>query len=247
MKKTVFIFMFFVILYGCKETDDPITQGEMTPYALEINEGLDIERPIDSYNYPITPGMPEWNELKTSEELFNACQIDAAITKRMSTEALAQALIEWPFIVEAAGLPNYIPYLESKLNCYIELRKRSDVASVLARYHTSFTSLYTGKQVYLVYEGFTAICAQPEYVSQYTMEESKAMLAHMLEYFSDPEISTYYTAWYFAYLGGRILEKWSYPDENIRNIIDSSMITGLPYFTSEEKELIFDAIREFLK
>ena len=246
MKRTIFILMFFAILYGCKETDDPITQGEMRPYALEINEGLDIERPIDSYNYPITPGMPEWNELKTSEELFNACQIDAAITKRMSTEALVQALIEWPFIVEAAALPNYIPYLESKLNCYIELRKRSDVASVLARYHTSFTSLYTGKQVYLVYEGFTAICAQPEYVSQYTMEESKAMLAHMLGYLSDPERSTY-SACYFAYLGGRILEKWSNSDENIRNIIDSCMTTGLPFISSEEKELIFEAIREFLK
>jgi len=53
-----------------------------------------MERPSDSYNYPVYPGMKEWGNFKTNKEMLEACQVPAKTLKKMSTQAVIQALWE---------------------------------------------------------------------------------------------------------------------------------------------------------
>jgi len=50
----------------------------------------------EPYNFPVKPGVPEWNDLKTEEERINAVQIPESILKCLTDEALLQTCIDCP-------------------------------------------------------------------------------------------------------------------------------------------------------
>jgi hypothetical protein len=100
-------------------------------------EIMNMERPKDSYNYPVYPGMEEWAKLSTGEELTEACQIPENVLKTMSTQAVIQALWEHPLLVEIFHRHQYQLDFESAFpqnNAYRELCTRNDVGiSLLER------------------------------------------------------------------------------------------------------------------
>lgn len=85
----------------------------------------------DKYNYPIKPGTPEWNNIRSTDSLFLVSQIPDPILKRISTDALVQSCIENPLKLFQFAFSSRIQgrdELFRRLNCFQELIKRPDGA-----------------------------------------------------------------------------------------------------------------------
>lgn len=48
------------------------------------------------YNWPLRPGMPEWKDLKTHDEMLEALKIPAKTLQKMTTKNLALTCLSYP-------------------------------------------------------------------------------------------------------------------------------------------------------
>lgn len=111
--------------------------GDYKSTVLYKRCGMVMDCPEDVYNYPVYPGTEEWAEIESGPEMREACQVPADTVKRLSTQALIQALWEHP--VALIGMIDFAPFnyqhtfnLEfPHLNAYNELCTRPDAAASL--------------------------------------------------------------------------------------------------------------------
>lgn len=93
------------------------------------------------YQYPITPADEEWADFKTSQEMYDACQIPDNVLTRMTTEALLETVLNYPFLGTYKGYDDYetaAGYLCGQFNGLEELLARDDLTeTLLARYAKS--------------------------------------------------------------------------------------------------------------
>lgn len=87
MKKIIFCFVLFSLLFGC--SDDPKNDDIIS---------CEIPNCEDAYDYPIKPGTDEWKQLKTHDEMVAACQIPDDILNNMSTEGLIESVLNNPLL-----------------------------------------------------------------------------------------------------------------------------------------------------
>lgn len=118
--KTLILIMLYTCIQGCsKSTVDPICY---------------LNKPRDTYKYPILPRSPEWALLNTSEEMDSVLQIPNQILKSISTEGLVETSLHYPRFSDLYFSDDYqraFNIIESHFNGFQELLKRSDAASVL--------------------------------------------------------------------------------------------------------------------
>lgn len=65
--------------------------------SIDIGEISTITTP---YEYPITPFMDEWKNFESHTEMIAACQIPEDILKNLSTEALAETVMNYPLLTD---------------------------------------------------------------------------------------------------------------------------------------------------
>lgn len=68
---------------------------------------MNMPRPECSYNYPVLPGMDAWAKFTTTQAMIDACQVPEAVLKCQSTQALMEALWEYPFFFEITFRHNH--------------------------------------------------------------------------------------------------------------------------------------------
>ncbi|GHT58233.1 hypothetical protein AGMMS50239_02410 [Bacteroidia bacterium] len=144
-------FIMFIAFLACSEnaslekeeqTEEEQTEEEVqTPSEPKYKDliqdklgSMNMPRPADSYNYPVYPGMEEWAQFKTVWEMVNACQVPEDILKTMSTQAVIQAIWEYPFLFDILHRFEYQSDFEGtflKNNAYNELIKRTDAGTAL--------------------------------------------------------------------------------------------------------------------
>ena len=90
--------------------------------------------PIDlSYEYPIKTGTPEWKE-SNYRELVDLLQIPEEILYNLTTEALIETVLDYPFIVNLFLFNSYEDGFKATLSDFNGLRelvRRDDAASKL--------------------------------------------------------------------------------------------------------------------
>jgi hypothetical protein len=123
-------------------------------YEELIQARLDSEmpRPDDSYNYPVYPGMPEWSEFKTTEEMVAAIQVPENILKKMSTQAVIQAIWEYPLWFDVLCRLQYQLDFDGEFsnnNAYKELIKRADAGTSLLERLNSINLVITKRDTNL--------------------------------------------------------------------------------------------------
>ena len=135
MKKINYFLFIFLLFFAC---DNVLELGDNTFYYKELfKENLDymnMPRPTDSYNYPIYPGMTEWANFATGQQMVDACQIPKNTLSKMSTQAIIQAIWEYPLLHEIFHRYQYqsdLVSLFSTNNAYVELTQRKDAGSAL--------------------------------------------------------------------------------------------------------------------
>jgi hypothetical protein len=48
------------------------------------------------FDFPLKPGSAKWQELKSVQDMYNACQVPTAILSNLSTKALIQTCLNYP-------------------------------------------------------------------------------------------------------------------------------------------------------
>src|SRR5574339_653333 len=79
------------------------------------------------YDYPIKPGTDEWKNLRSQDEMIEACQIPAELLKKLTTEALVISCLRYPLYPQINAynsIQHGFDRLASKFNGFQELQKR---------------------------------------------------------------------------------------------------------------------------
>jgi len=170
--KTIYYFLLFcclVFAVSCNtasvepaaeepESEEPAAEEPVTS-CEPIQPAWDGKRPNDSYQYPVLPGMEEWGDLKSGQEMYDACQVPKDILENMSTQAIIQAILEHPQSFEIFVYSDcYQVYFERfwwefNNHAYVELTERKDAAPALL------------DRLILTYP-LTGIFSKPEFESQ---------------------------------------------------------------------------------
>jgi len=128
-----------------------------------------------SWDYPVKPGMEEWSQFKSMEEMYKACQIPDSILKRLDTESLVNICLNFPappvFPLFNTPKEGFMAYY-TNFNGIQELFSRKDAGQYLLKKYemmsiSDFNPLwqsYKQGQFIFHYEFVEAILAQPQII-----------------------------------------------------------------------------------
>jgi hypothetical protein len=167
-----------LLLTAC-DTNLEFKYGELIQAKLDC---MGMPRPDDSYNYPVYPGMPEWSEFKTTEDMVAAIQVPENILKKMSTQAVIQAIWEYPLLWEVVFRLQYQMDFDgvfSNNSAYKELIKRVDAGISLLERLNSINPVMTEAK----YEpkAFEILISQDVFLSQLNKDQKKEVIRRTME------------------------------------------------------------------
>jgi len=144
-------------------------------------ESMNMPRPEDSYNYPIYPGMDAWSNFSTGQQMAQACQVPSKIVKKQSTQALIQAIWEYPLLFDILHRGQYQMDFDafSNHNAYRELTNRKDAAQCLLERLDKLNPLISESR--LVARILELVISQPVFLSQLNSDKKKKLLEITLE------------------------------------------------------------------
>lgn len=136
LKKIFTIIISFVI----------IVTSSATISAMEVNKKSELDSYVINkpYEFPITPDDPEWTDFDKKEDMLKVCQIPEDILKNMTTEALLQTVLNYPFIADYYAFDCYedaAKTFSEDFNGFRELYSRKDLTErLLNKYKTTSIS-----------------------------------------------------------------------------------------------------------
>ena len=131
--KKIFVIISCLLLLSCDLRDDTNTPVDCK--CSNPPTGILV------WDYPVKPGMEEWKNFHSNEEMVNACQIPGDILFSLSTEDLMELCLQYPLLYDVFAF-NFLSMGADKLfndfNGIRELFKREEAAKELLR-HYSYT------------------------------------------------------------------------------------------------------------
>jgi len=98
------------------------------------------------WDYPVKPGMEEWKQFQSNEEMVKACQIPKYLFPCLSTDELTDLCLQYPLLIDFYAFNNInngLDKLFSDFNGIRELYKRRDVSSsLLKRYNEKIQNFF---------------------------------------------------------------------------------------------------------
>ena len=197
MKKFFSFFLSGMLLVTCTPQDAVTPSCESTA-GLTLCEScqsswasMNFPRPADSYNYSICPGTPEWGGLGTQR--FNAVQIPPCVLEKMSTQAVIQALWEYPISSDKADAATgkYLYVFEGQesvggiavTNAWRELIKRKDAGiSLCYRLLRAFPANATALELIML----ELMLSQPVILTQLNDDLKRMVVAVCYANYYDP-------------------------------------------------------------
>ena len=138
---------------------------------------MGMERPADSYNFPLYPGMDGWADLKHYTEMKPYLEVTpACLLSKMSTQALIQAVWEYPdmpsyFSIAGYAFQRSIERRRITYNFFEELYNRKDAGVALLQRLTVVDPLTP----FLEYESqmLELLLSRPDFLSQLNENEKR--------------------------------------------------------------------------
>lgn len=114
----------------------------------------------EPYQYPFVPGMTEWSEFESLQEMSEACQIPEEILPNMTTEALVETVVHYPLFINAFAYDNPqlgLSHIKEYYNGIQELYNREDAIEEIEQFMEEKLgkledSKYRGKWMELILE-----------------------------------------------------------------------------------------------
>jgi len=143
--------------------------------------------PSDTYKYPILPGTPAWANLKTGEEMLQACQIPDSVLPTISTEGLVQSWLDMPLnneIFVTNSIQKAMEYFIENFSGLRELVGRYDAADKLfKKYQSMNPACITTFKTEIEQGSFTFLfsyielpLAQDTILNQMTLKQKKILV-----------------------------------------------------------------------
>lgn len=164
-----------------------------------------IEKPADTYDYPVKGGTPEWAAFTTHQQMEDACQIPADTLAKMSTEGLIQSCIDYPLLGDlllnvGVNITGTLNNMMQTFSGFIELRKRSDITTtMLERYKRMNPDCATCNQPMFTsnFNAFEMIIGNDSIQRKMTSDENKTLVKEAInKYEQKKNIGDYYYALY---------------------------------------------------
>ena len=143
MKKYFFIVAACSLLLCCKHGQDPEIQEDL--YEMPCSCGIKLPQDETAcqrelpWDYPVKPGMEEWDQMKIRQERLDACQIPDDVLSSLSTEDLTDICMENPllitFVFRYSLYDRGLDTLFKNLNGFRELFKREDALRGLLNWY----------------------------------------------------------------------------------------------------------------
>ncbi|HEX9059614.1 MAG TPA: hypothetical protein VF941_05505 [Clostridia bacterium] len=109
--------------------------------ATEVSSPATSNYTITSaYKYPILPGSSAWKKIKTKQELLDVLQIPNDILHKMSTDALVDTVLKYPFYMDIYcynSAQDGFKAMSQNFNGFGELLSRPDVGESLIRHYSN--------------------------------------------------------------------------------------------------------------
>jgi hypothetical protein len=103
-----------------------------------------LAKPQDSYDYPIKPGTPEWEQLDNSDEMDSVLQIPKNVLDNISTEGLIETVLNYPRFGDLYSIDDYqfaFDQMKNHYNGFQGLFNRNDAAMKL---YDRYKEMYPG-------------------------------------------------------------------------------------------------------
>lgn len=218
-----------------------------------------------SYQYPVKPGDQKWKEFKSSDEMYEACQIPDDVLLRMSTKDLVETCLNYPLISTLYAyndLQKGFFSLAKRFNGFEELAKRKDSGSELMKVYDKMLPNSFGKNWSLERTGkfileFTYIetlLAQRDIQSNLSMGEKKKLMSICLEKYyvkqKHTDIHDTHGIMNTVWVMGRIMEKQDEANNNVSSgyelaryaFIEQGLLTDL-----EVADDIVEQAKEYIR
>jgi hypothetical protein len=190
MKTLKFLFILTVSIFfiACdKENSDNGDSAGKSEFVYKelIQPRLDcmnMPRPTDSYNYPVYPGMEEWSQFETVQEMIDACQVPVEVLKKLSTQAVIQAIWEYPFLLDVLHRYQYQMDFDATFlqnNAYNELIERADAGAVLLERLILVNPVFP--EARFEPKALELLISQPVFLSQLNDNAKKALIKTTLK------------------------------------------------------------------
>lgn len=152
-----------------------------------------------NWNYPLRPGIKEWENLATYEEKLKSYNIPESIIKKMSTSILIETCLNYPeirLIMTRNSLQEGYNYISSIFNGFAELESRLDAGKNLIQVYVSNnpqkigsfkTNLEKGSYSFnLVY--IELILSQPNVLSNLVKEDQIKLIQLSSSYYKNKDL-----------------------------------------------------------
>lgn len=119
--KAIFSIAVSLLLTTCGNQDD----ANCVPFASGS---------YDKYEFPIKPGMPEWEAFTTAQQMMDACQVPEATLEQMTTQGLVETCLDYPLLGDMLAYTNIQMGTERQMenfNGFLELQTRADAAGLM--------------------------------------------------------------------------------------------------------------------
>lgn len=173
-----------LFLGGCQKEEN--SNGCYCDEGLDLlNSYMHMPRPADSYNYPIRPCMNQWKKLTSTEKKIKACQIPVDRLENMSTQAVIQALWEYPFFTEPVSevgnrnLQNDFETIFHNNAAYKNLISRGDAGTCLLYRYKLVDAISPKYNFHPI--ALELLFSQPYFLSQLNTKEKKELVIAVFE------------------------------------------------------------------
>ena len=212
------------------------------------------------WDYPLKPGMKEWQQFKSNEDMFQACQIPDSILKQLDTESLVDVCLNYPappiFLLYNNSQQAFMGFY-SNFNGIQELFKKEDAGKYLLKKYAmmSFSEFDTFWQSHQQgrfvrqYNFVEAILSQPQVAASLDAQGRKALLQEAIrkidEKLPNTNLFGYHSIEINLWVIGRLLyseNKLSSHDYNLQNI---QIALDLGKFTNIDVDMLYEQAKEY--
>ncbi|NWF89027.1 MAG: hypothetical protein HXY50_06135 [Ignavibacteriaceae bacterium] len=142
----------------------------------------------DVYNFPIKPGMLEWKELKTHDEMLKVLQLPSRVMKSISTSSLVMTCLNYPLFSDMWAYNNIKEGFEQLRKDFNELVNRKDALAELLKFYEKMDPDAIDERSTLLDKGrYTAelckleiILTQPELYKNSSSQLRRSLLKEIL-------------------------------------------------------------------
>lgn len=113
----------FILSFSCISTVYALNETQATEVIIDI-----------PYEFPITPDDEQWEEFDTKQDRLDICQIPDEILHSLSTKALLETVLQYPYLTDYYAFNDYKDAAETFMNDFNgfkELYAREDLTEVL--------------------------------------------------------------------------------------------------------------------